>query len=198
LKNNIILFASTNQGKLREVKQLADKFSLVVCGLADVTGNTPRAPDVEENGDSYYANAILKAEAYFAWSGMPTLADDTGLEVRALAGAPGVHSARYAGPNATGEENKKLLLDNMREQSERSAYFVCELVLILEPNKLFSSRGELSGEIAHSETGRGGFGYDSIFRLPELDCTLAQAKERALAVKTHRESALENLFLQLL
>ena len=194
----MILFASTNQGKLREVKELASKFSLTVLGLADVTGSTPCAPEVEENGQTYQANALLKAEAYFAWSGIPTLADDTGLEVHALAGAPGVHSARYAGPAATGEQNKKLLLETMCGIAERSALFVCELVLILEPEKMYFARGELEGEIAQSEIGGGGFGYDGIFRLPELSCTLAEAKEGARAVKTHREHAFEKLFLQIL
>jgi XTP/dITP diphosphohydrolase len=191
-----VLFASTNLGKLQEVRELARQFSVTVLGLSDVTGVSATVPEVEENGQTYQANAFLKAEAYFAWSGMATIADDTGLEVRALAGSPGVLSARYAGANATGRENKQLLLKNMQEKKDRRALFVCELVFILEPSKVYVARGELMGEITREESGNGGFGYDSIFRLPDFDCTLAEAKERRLAVKTHRECALERLFLQ--
>lgn len=197
MKINQILFATTNIGKTAEVKSLARQFSIEVFGLNDVIARRGVAPEVEEVGLTYQENAVLKAEAYFAWSGMATLADDTGLEVQALSGRPGIHSARYAQSEASHLSNTELLLMRMQNHSARSAKFVCELVFILDNMNRFFARGELDGEIAGSSVGSGGFGYDNIFYLPRFGKTLAEAKEQAISVRTHREQALTRLFDQL-
>ena len=155
-------------------------------------------PDVAEHADSYHGNARLKADSFFRWCGLPSLADDTGLEVDALGGRPGVHSARYAGPHGRSEDNIRKLLREISQSPSlgkkgRRARFVCHLVLKFGDGQYVENHAELMGEIGFAPHGHGGFGYDSVFIVDGYGKTLAELKEKDLPVKTHRILALEKL-----
>lgn len=188
------IFASSNRGKLREVREVALQFNRAVLDPLELKGTHGDAPDVDESGSSYRENAELKARGFWHWAQRAVLADDTGLEVEALGGAPGVWSARYAGISATPQENCDKLLRELQGISQRKARFVCQLVLIDDNQKTYYADGTLEGEIATAPSGSGGFGYDNIFFLPQYDMTLAEAKEKGVAVVTHRIAALRTLF----
>ncbi len=201
-----ILFASTNLGKVAEVKEEASKFgfSIVTPELILKKGEGNKVdvlrgamPLVDESMDSYLGNARLKAAVFNAWSGLPTLADDTGLEVAALGGRPGVYSARYSGPDADTQKNISKLLVDLRGVVDRQACFKCALSLYSGNQEKLNVIEELSGEIIDSPSGEGGFGYDSIFYLPEFKMTLAQLKEMRIGVVTHRGKACRSLFSKL-
>lgn len=192
-----LLFATTNQGKLREVRHYLGSPKLEIVGLSEAQKmfGLSAPPEVEESGDSYLTNARLKCEALFSWSGgMPTLADDSGLEVDALGGLPGLNTARYAGGNCTSDQNIEKLLSALSGQTKRTARFVCVLCLMTAPGESVSSRGELTGSIANEiKRGDGGFGYDPIFIPDGFAESLSQLKQDGNSVKTHRIKALENL-----
>lgn len=182
-----LLVGTTNQGKLREIRHLLHGAPYDVVGLDAVPG----LPEPEETGDTFEANARIKALAYAAGSGLLTVAEDSGLEIDALGGAPGVHSARYLGPSATYPERFAAILAGLAERpgAPRTARFICALA-VAEPGQiLFETRGALEGEIAQAPAGAQGFGYDPIFFVPELGCTTAElAQEEKLAV-AHRGQA---------
>lgn len=206
---DLMLFASTNMGKFREVAEVCLGQGVKVISPEElmepdkvkrngwVVSGPP--PKVSENADSYLENARLKADAYYAWCGLPSLADDTGLEVDMLQGRPGLHSARFAGPEARFTDNIKKLLAEMESaerispSSSRAAHFVSVLVLALGNGKYQESRGELQGAIGYAPMGAGGFGYDSVFVVRGYGRTLAELKEEKVPVKTHRILALETL-----
>ena len=188
------VFASSNGGKLTEVRSVATEFGYQVIDPLDLKARCGDAPLVDENADSYQANARLKAIAYQRWSANAVLADDTGLEVAAINGSPGLYSARYAGEHATATENLKKLLRELEYVDKRGARFICSLVMIAHDGQIYESRGELNGEITRVPNGAGGFGYDGIFFIPQLGCTLAEAKSRNLSIETHRTIALRRLF----
>ena len=194
-----ILFASTNKGKFKEASALCAEHGLKLVSPYEVAGNGP-VPDVDENQGTYVGNCRLKAEAFFAWSGLPSLADDTGLEVAALNGRPGVHSARYSGPDANGLKNNEKLLSELatlgagqQKPVDRSARFVCKLVLAFGNGEYLEADGELPGSIGVDMRGGGGFGYDCVFQVDGYGRTLAQLKEKGVPVKTHRILALEKM-----
>jgi XTP/dITP diphosphohydrolase len=192
-----LLFATTNKGKLVEAQKLADQYEITLYSLDQLSSKLGAVPEVIEDLDSYYGNAHKKASSYFSWSNQPTLADDTGLEVEALLGAPGVLSARYAGENASARANSDKLLHALEGKTNRKAKFICTLVFIDADSTISSVNAELKGEIADSPSGTGGFGYDSIFYIPELKMTLSEAKENGMAVETHRIKALKELLANL-
>ena len=194
-----LLVATRNQGKLRELADLLADVPFELVSLADVGIDV----DVEETGVTFEDNAVLKAETYRDLSGMLTLADDSGLEVDALGGEPGVRSARYAGPGATDADRVQLLLENLESTSEpsRSARFRC-VIAIASPEggtQLFS--GSCQGRIVSEPRGENGFGYDPVFLFPDLGLTMAEltseqknaVSHRALAV-SKAASALANLY----
>lgn len=203
-----ILFASNNSGKFREVLHVCKSFGIRALSPADVLKEEVRnevgmalqgdVPNVAEDASSYHGNARLKADAFYDWGGIPSLADDTGLEVDALAGRPGIHSARYAGAKHKPEDNIRKLLKELSEspmvaKKGRRARFVCHLVLKLGEDKYAENHGELVGEIGFAPKGHGGFGYDSIFVVDGYNQTLAELKDKQINVKTHRILALEKL-----
>src|SRR4029453_17303752 len=159
--------ASSNPGKLREFQRAADRLGsahLVIRmlpALADI-------PAPEETGTTFEANAILKAEYYSRHTADLLFADDSGLEVASLGGAPGVHSARFAGPSSSAADNNRLLLERLGTRAERRARFVCSIALALARNVLGTFVGEVSGTILRAPRGSGGFGYDPLF-LPDGD-----------------------------
>ncbi|MGA3042138.1 MAG: RdgB/HAM1 family non-canonical purine NTP pyrophosphatase [Bryobacteraceae bacterium] len=185
--------ATGNPGKLREFRLAAEQGGIQVeplPGLADL------AP-CEETGATFEANAILKAQYYGRHAPGLLFADDSGLEVDALGGAPGVYSARFAGPDATDAANNQLLLERLRGVGDRSARFVC-LIALAEGGRLAETfRGTVEGTILEEPRGGNGFGYDPLFYYPPFGCSFGEAApERKLTV-SHRGSALRALFRHL-
>lgn len=182
--------ATGNPGKLREFRLAAGQDGIqveTVPGFADV-------PPCAETGATFEANAILKAEYYGRLAPGLLFADDSGLEVDALGGAPGVYSARFAGPDATDSANNQLLLEKMRGVARRSARFVCVIALVDGGRLLRTFRGSVEGAILEAPRGTHGFGYDPLFYYPPFGCSFGEAApERKLTV-SHRGAALRALF----
>jgi XTP/dITP diphosphohydrolase len=191
-----LLIATTNAGKLREIKEMLPSFRLITLA------GWPAVEPPEETGTTFAENARLKALYYAAATGLLTVAEDSGLEIDALGGTPGVESARFGGAGSSYPEKFKLLLDALRETgaNDRTARYVCSLALVdghRGDQVLFEARGTVEGEIAEAPRGRGGFGYDPIFYYPPFGCTFAEAGERKATV-SHRAAAFHRLnqFLQ--
>lgn len=180
-----LLIATTNLGKLREYTAIFDGLGLELCTLSDLGITT----DVEETGTTFAENAQLKADAYAAMSGLPTLADDSGLEVAALNGAPGVYSARYGG--VKGAAQLEYLLKQLEGVpfNARLARFVCVIALKLPNGPLAFAEGVLPGVIETEPRGTGGFGYDPLFYLLEEDKTLAEVPAERKNAISHRAQA---------
>ncbi|HSU79413.1 MAG TPA: XTP/dITP diphosphatase [Candidatus Angelobacter sp.] len=186
-----LLIATTNQGKLREFNQLFKEFSLEIMSLQDF----PTAPDVEETGTTFSENARLKAETLAALTQLPTLADDSGLMVDALEGAPGVYSARYAGEAKNDQANIEKVLHEMKDVPDeaRTASFVCVLALAIPGKATRYLEGKLPGVITKEPIGDHGFGYDPIFYVPDLNNTLAELSSEQKNAISHRAKAMEHL-----
>ena len=190
-----ILFATTNPGKLHEVQSVATTFGITVVSPTDIPlKDRGSPPEVCEDADTYEGNAALKANAFWKWGGLTTLADDTGLEVTSLEQRPGVYSARYAGVPPDSVKNVNKLLGELKGVDNRSARFVCVLHLKKSEGEIQVVKETLEGEIAHVPSGSGGFGYDNIFIVEGYYRTLAQLKEDGVPVLTHRLKALKKLF----
>lgn len=177
--------ATTNPGKLREFqKALSDTFEVEpVAGIECI-------PPCEETGHTFEENAIQKALYYSRHCDGPLFVDDSGLEVDALGGAPGVYSARYAGPHATDEANNRLLLDRMHGVADRTARFVCVVALAKAGNLHRTFRGEVEGSLIEESRGQNGFGYDPLFFYTPFGCTFGESSlERKMQV-SHRAQAL--------
>ncbi len=180
-----VFCATTNPGKLREF-QLAFDVSIEVAALPGLASIEPP----EETGVTFEANAILKALYYSKHCDGFLFVDDSGLEVDALAGAPGVYSARFAGPNATDAANNQLLLDRMRGVNDRTSRFVCVIALAKSGRLVRTFRGEVEGQLLEAPRGPNGFGYDPLFFYPPFGCTFGEAPlERKMEV-SHRAQAL--------
>ncbi|MGA7563853.1 MAG: RdgB/HAM1 family non-canonical purine NTP pyrophosphatase [Desulfobaccales bacterium] len=189
----VLVMATRSVGKIRELRQILADLELHLLGLDDFPG----LPEIPEEGSTFAANAETKAREVVRLTGLPALADDSGLEVAALGGRPGVYSARYAQdrtqPAAPGDaDNWGKLLEEMREipWEQRQARFVCEMALALPDSRLFRARGECPGRIALAPLGTQGFGYDPVFWVEEYGATMAQL---GLIVKnriSHRARAL--------
>jgi XTP/dITP diphosphohydrolase len=186
-----LVVATRNAGKLKEICRLLESKNVNVLSL----DGFPDAPDVVEDGETFAANAVKKAEAIARATGMPCLADDSGLVVAALQGRPGVYSARFSGAGADDRSNNRKLLDEMTQvpEEQRQAAFCCVMALCLpgEPTRLFE--GRVDGVILDQGRGDGGFGYDPLFWLPEFDCTMAELPIDTKNRVSHRGQALRNL-----
>jgi XTP/dITP diphosphohydrolase len=190
--NQTLLIASTNQGKLREMEAILApllKKAAVRLLLPSAVG---LKLEVEEDGKTYAENAAKKALAYAAASGMPALADDSGLEVDALGGQPGLHSARYAPwPGATDADRRRYLLQNLTGIARPWwARFHCTVAVAVPGLDVHLAVGNCSGEVIPEERGLGGFGYDPIFYLPDLGRTMAELPEGKKNQISHRARAL--------
>ena len=182
-----LVVASGNQHKLRELAQLLDGVCQPV-SMKDVGFDE----DIIENGSTFEENAIIKAEAVMRATGLPAIADDSGLSVDALGGAPGIYSARYAGDHGNDEENNQLLLRNMEGVTDRTCRFVCAMALALPGEKTRVVRGEAVGQLLTEYAGQGGFGYDPLF-LYHTGETFAQMSPAEKNAVSHRFKAVELL-----
>lgn len=167
-----VVFASRNRGKAKELAALVADAGIELLSLADLPG----APEVIEDGATFEENAATKARAIAAWSGLPAVADDSGLEVDAIGGAPGVRSARFAGDGATDAENNAKLLRMMANvpPERRTARFVSVIAVATPDGKVSTVRGTCEGIIGREPRGAGGFGYDPLFIVPEYGLTFAE------------------------
>jgi XTP/dITP diphosphohydrolase len=183
----ILLVATTNPGKLREFAELLDGVPVAVQSLAEL----PSAPLLAEDGTTYLDNARMKAMTIARWSGRVTLADDSGLEVDALAGAPGVHSARYAGPTQDSRANLEKVLQALAGIPEglRTARFRCVIVVARPDGCALVAEGCCAGVITDSPRGDGGFGYDPVFLYPPAGRTFAELPATIKNQVSHRGRA---------
>jgi XTP/dITP diphosphohydrolase len=191
-----LLIATTSSGKFREFSDLLDDLPLRLASLADLPG----APAVAEEGATYAANATHKALSLARWSGCATLADDSGLEVDALHGAPGVHSARYAGVEQDSRANIDKLLRALDAipSSERTARFRCVIVVACPNKATLLAKGSCEGRILEAPRGRSGFGYDPVFFYPPLDAAFAEVPAAVKNRVSHRAQACTRLRERLL
>jgi XTP/dITP diphosphohydrolase len=185
-----IYCATGNAGKLREFELAARAFGIQVESVPAFRD----LPACAENGSTFEENAILKASHYAPYAPGCVFADDSGLEVDALHGAPGIYSARYAGEGARDEENNRLLLSRLQGRADRKARFVCVIAIAEGERILRTFHGAVEGEVAHEPRGRGGFGYDPLFYHEPFGCTFGEiAVERKMEV-SHRGQALRAMF----
>jgi XTP/dITP diphosphohydrolase len=188
----ILVVASRNRGKIGEIQRLLDseKLKVEIKSVADF-----KLPDVEETGDSFEANALLKARTIASATGFPAIADDSGLAVDALGGAPGIYSARWSGAHGDDRANiEKLLKDLVNVSAEmRSGRFIAVVVIALPNGESISARGELPGMIRFEASGVNGFGYDPIFEPIGESRTLAQMAPEEKDAISHRARALHEL-----
>lgn len=185
-----LVIASSNKGKLREFGQILSRFQRELIPQTDLG-----VSDAEENGLSFVENAIIKARHAAQETGLPSLADDSGLEIDALSGAPGIYSARYAGSNATDSENIQRVLQDLEgvPLNQRTARFRCLLVCMRhanDPTPLICL-GSWEGKVLLAPTGDQGFGYDPIFWSPEFDCSAAELAPEQKRSVSHRGKAIQ-------
>jgi len=181
-----LVLASKNQKKMKEMNEILSGMGVEVCLQSDVGIDI----DVEETGTTFEENSMLKAKAVMEASGLPAIADDSGLCVDALNGAPGVYSARYGGEDLSDEGRYRLLLENMRGAGSRAAHFTSAIACVFPNGDVIEAQGECPGTIAFAPQGDGGFGYDPVFFLPELRKTYAQLTPEEKAAVSHRGKAL--------
>ena len=181
------VLASQNPHKLEEMNAILSAHGVEVVLEKDVGLHV----DVEETGSTFAENAMLKAKAVMEASGLPAIADDSGVCVDALSGAPGIYSARYGGPELDDVGRYQLLLSNMRGAANRAAHFTSAIACIFPTGDTIEAEGICPGTIAYAPQGDGGFGYDPVFFLPQLRKTYAQLTPEEKAAVSHRGKALE-------
>ena len=188
---NKLLLATHNIGKKKEIELFLSDLNLEILSLRDLNINK----DVVEKDESFLSNSLLKSKEYHKLSGEITLAEDSGLEVKALDGRPGVLSARYGGENLNDSDRNDLLLSEMKDVKglERSARFVSVVTLVSNNNEVSSSYGYLNGYITHQKIGIRGFGYDPIFWVPKKSNTTANLSMKQKNEISHRGKALEGI-----
>jgi XTP/dITP diphosphohydrolase len=185
----ILVIATRNQGKTQEIKDLLKDFPVDVKNL---DGFGP-IPHIEEDGDTFDENAYKKASFAARILGLPALADDSGLVVEALDGAPGIHSARYAGKNATDEQRYLKLLDEMKGKTNRRAAFECVISVAVPTGAALTYEARCEGFIAEEPAGSNGFGYDPVFFYPPFHKTFAQITREEKNRISHRGKAFADL-----
>ena len=184
-----IVAATNNGGKAREFAEILKDMDISVLTMKDVGISI----DIDETGKNFAENAMIKAKAVSKLCDLPVLADDSGLCVNCLDGAPGLYSARFAGENATDKELRKKLLSEMEGMTDRSAFFVSSVVLLFKDGKAIAAEGKVFGTILTEEKGTGGFGYDALFYCDEIGKTFAQATPLEKDAVSHRGRALRAL-----
>lgn len=185
--------ATGNNGKLREFRMAAGHAPVTIELVPDFRS----LPPAVEDGATFEENAIKKALHYGRYVEGQLFADDSGLEVEALGGAPGVYSARYSGPNATDEANNRLLLENLRGVADRTARFVCAIALVEGGKVRGVYRGAVEGRIIDEARGPNGFGYDPLFYHEPFGCTFGEASDERKFDVSHRGQALRAMLRDL-
>lgn len=185
-----VVLASRNEKKVKELASILAPWKVEVVPVSAF----PEANEVEETGTTFEANAILKAESVCADTGLPALADDSGLAVDALDGAPGVYSARFSGPDATDASNNALLLEKLSGREDRSARFCCVIAFARPGEETLTFYGESEGDILTEARGDCGFGYDPLFLSRDLKKTFAEADGEEKHSVSHRGRALKSFF----
>ena len=185
----VFAVATNNQKKLKEIQRILDSFGVTAKTLKELD----IAVEIEENGTTFEENAVIKAKTIAEMANLPTISDDSGLEVDALNGAPGVYTARFAGENATDDENIDKLLSCLEkvEKADRTARFVSAVCLYMPDGRHTVCRGTCEGWIGFERIGDGGFGYDPIFMVGETSYSQMSAEEKDAI--SHRGSALRQL-----
>ena len=189
---NALLAATGNLHKLCEIREILAPHEIPVQGADDVGD----MPEVIEDGATFEANAIKKATEVAAACKCPAMADDSGLEVFALNGEPGVYSARYAGPGCSDQDNVKKLLERMRHVSDRKGRFRCVIAIATPSGLIGTAEGEVRGVITREPRGSGGFGYDPVFIPEGYDHTFAELAPELKNSLSHRAAALHNAMNQ--
>ena len=182
------VLATHNPGKLKEMADILSGLGVEVVSPADLGVDL----EVEETGATFAENAMLKAKAICEASGLPAIADDSGLCVDALNGGPGVYSARYGGEGLDDAGRTRLLLENMRGQTTRAAHFACAIACVFPNGKTLTAEGRCDGAVAFAPMGTGGFGYDPVFLVPEKGKTFSQLTEAEKNEISHRGKALRD------
>ena len=188
---NKLIVATKNKGKLEEFVQLLAHLPLEIISMADAGING----DIEENGTTFEENALIKARSVWKITGDTVIADDSGLEVDFLNGAPGVYSARYAGEGATDEDKNRKLLDALAgvPMDKRAARFVCVIAVVFPDASSFTVKGTCEGYIATEPAGSNGFGYDPLLYVPEIGLTIAQMEADMKNSISHRGNAIRKM-----
>ena len=181
-----LVIATTNKGKIHEIRDLLKDYSVRIMELEEFDP----IPSVEEDGNSFEENAYKKASFTSKVLGLPALADDSGLVVEALGGLPGIHSARYAGKNATDEQKCARILMEMKDRSNRKAIFECVISIAVPNGNALTYTAHSKGLIAPKPGGQNGFGYDPIFYYPPLQKTFAELTQKEKGCISHRGKAL--------
>ena len=186
-----IVFASGNEGKVREIREMLEGMGIELVSLSNYAG----VPEIVEDGKSFLENALKKAKIVSEFTGETVLADDSGLQVDALGGEPGIYSSRYAGEKATDKENNTALLTKLKNipREKRTAFFICVLVLYRRDGSYDYFEGKWNGQIIDERRGNNGFGYDPIFLVPELRMTAAELPAEIKNKVSHRGQAFAQL-----
>ncbi len=186
-----IVFASRNEGKVKEIKNMLEGIDIELVSL----NNYKNVPEIVEDGKSFFQNALKKAKTVSEITGEIVLADDSGLQVEALGGEPGIYSARYAGDQAGDDENNNKLLAKLKDipTEKRSAFFCCVLVIYKPDNTYYSFDGKWRGIIIDERRGSNGFGYDPIFYVTEFKKTAAELPPEIKNKVSHRGQAFAKL-----
>ncbi len=184
-----IIFATTNNGKLKEVKSILGKYNIDVFSLKDIGLDI----DIEENGKTFEENAIIKAKAVMEITNEIVMADDSGLEVDFINKEPGIYSARYLGSQANQQEKNKSIIDRLAKakDNDRKARFVCSIACVFPDGKTITTHGVVEGLISYKEKGTNGFGYDPILYVPEYGMTMAELPPEIKNKISHRYKALQ-------
>ncbi len=183
-----IVMASSNPGKIREIARLLEGLGIEIVAQSDFG-----IEDADETGTTFVENSLIKARHGATLTGLPAIADDSGLSVDALDGAPGVFSARYAGIDSDDEANNDKLLDALRDIDDRGAAFHCVATFVEPGGEPLVAHGEWRGEILRERQGDGGFGYDPLFYVADRGCSSAELTQEQKNARSHRGQALRKL-----
>lgn len=186
-----IVVATTNKGKLKEISAMLEKLGIEVKSIKDVLGYNP---DIEETGTTFTENAVIKAETVMNMIHMPTLADDSGLEVDALNKQPGIYSSRFMGEDTSYDIKNQWIIDAVNDKEDKTARFVCAMALAIPDEETKTFLGTFEGEINDCIDGENGFGYDPIFYYPPLKKTSAVMTMEEKNKVSHRAKALKALY----
>lgn len=185
-----IIAATGNVGKIREIKKIFSDDNVEIISMGELGIDI----DIEENGTTFEENSLIKARTIAKMTGEIALADDSGLCVDALGGAPGIYSARYAGDDATDEERIEKLLKELSDEENRNAKFVSVIAVVFPDGREMTASGEVKGKIAYEIFGNGGFGYDPVFISDELGKTFGQATADEKNKISHRARAIKKMY----